>query len=111
MTEFVRVKDSTTGHESSVPKRFAEAYDGKGFTILADKDAADANGRGLPAKTSVKELQKKEPTDVDNTPPVTEPTAGADQATGTEATGDNTPPYSAPMADNQGSKPAGGKTR
>lgn len=88
MTEFVRVKDDTTGHESSVPKRFAEAYDGKGFKILAGKDAADANGRGLPAKTSVKELQNKEP-----------------------ETETNEPAYSAPMATDPTSKPTGGKTR
>lgn len=60
MTEFVRVKDATTGAESTVPKRFAEAYKGKDLTILTDKAAVDANGRPLAAKTVPAELRKKD---------------------------------------------------
>jgi hypothetical protein len=60
MTEFVRVKDATTGAESTVSKRFAEAYAGKDLTILKDKAAVDANGRPLAAKTVPADLRKKD---------------------------------------------------
>lgn len=57
-TEFVRVKDKVTRHESSVPKVFAEARK-NALEILADRDAVDRNGRPLAAKP-YKELAKAE---------------------------------------------------
>lgn len=85
MTEFVRVKDATTGAESTVSKRFAEAYAGKDLTILKDKDAVDANGRPLAAKTVPPELRKKgsEPSEVGgNTPSADAATASNDKTKG-----------------------------
>jgi len=66
MTEFVRVKDATTGAESTVSKRFAEAYAGKDLTILKDKAAVDANGRPLAAKTVPADLRTKKDTAADS---------------------------------------------
>jgi hypothetical protein len=55
-TEFVRVKDKSTGHESTVTKAFAEGY----RLEVLDKDAVDSNGRPLPGKPNV-ELPKAAP--------------------------------------------------
>lgn len=52
-TKFVRVKDPDTGHEVTVPARFAEQHK---LEVL-DKEALDDNGRPLPGKPHI-ELQK-----------------------------------------------------
>lgn len=95
MTEFVRVKDATTGAESTVPKRFAEAYKGKDLTILTDKAAVDANGRPLAAKSVPADLRKKD----------TEPKADGDNGGNTPAD----PPVSEPMSTD--TKPKGGTAK
>lgn len=92
MTEFVRVKDATTGAESTVPKRFADAYK---LDILSDKDAVDANGRPLAAKTVPADLRKKD----------TEPKADGDNGGNTPAD----PPASEPMTTD--TKPKGGTAK
>jgi hypothetical protein len=53
-TEFVRVRDPKTQHESTVSRRFAEAYK---LDILKDKPATNSAGRPLPGKPHV-ELKK-----------------------------------------------------
>jgi hypothetical protein len=58
-TEFVRVKDPDTGHEVTVPRRFAEANN---LDVLKDKDAVDSNGRPLPGKPRVELPKADKPT-------------------------------------------------
>lgn len=93
MTEFVRVKDATTGAESTVPKRFAEAYK---LDVLSDKAAVDANGRPLAAKTVPADLRPKK---------ASEPKADGDDGGNTPAD----PPASEPMTTD--TKPKGGTAK
>lgn len=91
MTEFVRVKDATTGAESTVPKRFADAYK---LEILSDKAAVDANGRPLAAKTVPPELRVKDA-----------------EASDSGSDGGNTPPASEPMTPPSDNKSKGGTAK
>ena len=58
-TQFVRVKDKTTRHESTVTKAFAEAHPND-LEVLAGKKATDGRNRPLPGKPYV-ELAKAAP--------------------------------------------------
>lgn len=52
MTEWVRVQDSTTGHQFTASRAAVEDVDG--LKILDGRPAVDAVGRPLPAKHRVK---------------------------------------------------------
>lgn len=48
MTDLVRVKDKSTGHEFSWPARLAEGVEG--VEVLDKKDAIDGSGEPVPPK-------------------------------------------------------------
>lgn len=54
MTQFVRAKDPTSGHEFTTNAAFAKSA---GLQVL-DKDAVDSNGTPLPAKHNVDKAGK-----------------------------------------------------
>lgn len=71
-TKFVRVKDPDTGHEVTVPARFAEQHK---LEVL-DKEALDDNGRPLPGKPHI-ELEKAQSDAAGSGTPETDPAASS----------------------------------
>lgn len=80
-TQFVRVKDPGTGHEVTVPRRFAE----QNKLEPLDKPALDDNGRPLPGKPHV----ELEPADgaAGSGDPETDPATSTTDKTPTTKTG------------------------
>ena len=81
-TTILRVKDPDTGHEVTVPARFAEQHKLEAL----DKPALDDNGRPLPGKPHV-ELEKAQSDAAGSGTPETDPATSStttDQTPSTE---------------------------